>query len=267
MELVSAPTPFFHSLRIQFRVIGALLMREIITRYGRANLGFAWLFIEPMIFTLAVTALWVAFRMNAHFSNIPIVAFALTGYSSVLMWRNCATRAGAAISPNIPLLYHRNVRVLDLVFTRILLEIAGATISFVVLGALWISLGLCELPHNMLKVLGGWVLLVWFAIGLALVIGAMTSYSEILERLWHPVVYLMWPLSGAVFMVEWLPRDLQQMVLWLPMVHCLELIREGFFGPVIRMHYDLGYVFVVCLGLTLLGLTLVKAAGRRVRFE
>ena len=43
---------------IQKRVISALLMREILTRYGRHNIGFLWLFAEPMIFTVGVTVLW-----------------------------------------------------------------------------------------------------------------------------------------------------------------------------------------------------------------
>jgi capsular polysaccharide transport system permease protein len=30
------------SFRIQRRVIGALIMRETFTRFGRENLGFAW---------------------------------------------------------------------------------------------------------------------------------------------------------------------------------------------------------------------------------
>ena len=33
-------TTFWESLQIQKRVIGALLMREIITRYGRANIDY-----------------------------------------------------------------------------------------------------------------------------------------------------------------------------------------------------------------------------------
>ena len=80
-------TPFSVSLRLQLRVLGALLMREIITRYGRDNLGFLWLFAEPMLFTLGITALWTSAGL-AHGSTLPVVAFALTGYSSVLLWRN-----------------------------------------------------------------------------------------------------------------------------------------------------------------------------------
>jgi ABC-2 type transport system permease protein/capsular polysaccharide transport system permease protein len=42
-------TSLRHSFEIQRRVIGALLMREVITRFGRHNIGFLWLFVEPMI--------------------------------------------------------------------------------------------------------------------------------------------------------------------------------------------------------------------------
>ena len=36
------------SWRIQRRVIWALVMREILTRYGRHNIGFLWLFVMIM---------------------------------------------------------------------------------------------------------------------------------------------------------------------------------------------------------------------------
>lgn len=104
-------TPFFRSLHIQFRVVGALLMREIITRYGRHNVGFLWIMCEPMMFTLGVTALWTVTKAT-HGSTLPITAFAVTGYSTVLLWRNCAGRCSLAIQPNQSLLYHRNVRVI-----------------------------------------------------------------------------------------------------------------------------------------------------------
>ena len=55
------PEPsLWESFRIQLRVIGALLIRESLTRYGRHNIGFLWLFAEPMFFTLGITAIWAA---------------------------------------------------------------------------------------------------------------------------------------------------------------------------------------------------------------
>ena len=48
---------FRQSWTIQLRVIWALLLRESLTRYGRHNIGFLWLFVEPMLFTLGVRML------------------------------------------------------------------------------------------------------------------------------------------------------------------------------------------------------------------
>lgn len=255
---------FIQSSQVQLRVLHALLMREIITRYGREGLGVLWVFIEPMIFTLGVTALWTAIGMN-HGSSLPIVAFAVTGYSSVLLWRNCANRCTMAIPPNIGLLYHRNVRVLDLLWTRILLEVSGATVSFLVLSLFFISVGWMPVPVDMLGVLHGWVLLIWFGAALALTIGAGAVYSETVERLWGPASYILFPLAGAGFMVDWLPTNFREVVLLLPMVHALELLREGYFGTTVRTHYDVGYVSTCCLVLSLIGLFLVRGASRRVQ--
>jgi capsular polysaccharide transport system permease protein len=259
-------TPFTDSLRVQLRVLGALLMREIVTRYGRDNLGFLWLFVEPMMFTLGVTGLWAGAGLR-HSTSLPIVAFAVTGYSSVLLWRNCATRCSMAIPPNMPLLYHRNVRVLDLLVTRVLLEVTGATMSFLVLSTVWISFGWMEPPTDILRVLMAWGLLAWFGASLALIIGGGTAHSEIVERIWHPTAYLMFPLSGAAFMVDWMPPRFQEMVLWIPMVHGTEMLRDGFFGPAVRTHYSVQYLALFCAVLTLIGLELVKEAGRRIEVQ
>jgi ABC-type polysaccharide/polyol phosphate export permease len=251
------------SLAIQRRVLHALMMREIITRFGRENLGVLWLVAEPMLFTLGVTTLWTAAGLS-HGSSIPIVAFGVTGYSSVLMWRNSASRSTSAVAQNKPLLYHRNVRVIDVLLTRTVLEIGGATGSFIFLTLLFAYIGWMPIPVDPLKVLFGWLMLAWFGTSLALLIGAGTAFSEVVDRIWHPAAYLLFPLSGAAFMVDWLPTKLQQVVLLLPMVHGTEILREGFFGNVVETHHDVGYMATCCLVMTLGGLYLVRQASRRL---
>jgi capsular polysaccharide transport system permease protein len=251
------------SLVIQRHVLHALMMREIITRFGRENLGVLWLVAEPMLFTIGVATLWTAAGMS-HGSSIPIVAFAVTGYSSVLMWRNSASRASSAVLQNKPLLYHRNVQIIDVLLTRTVLEIGGATASFIVLTLFFVYIGWMPMPVDLLKVLLGWFMLAWFGSSLALLIGAGSAFSEIVERLWQPAAYLLFPLSGAAFMVEWMPVKLQKFVLLLPMVHGTEILREGFFGNVVKTHYDLGYMAACCLVMTLGGLYLVRQASRRL---
>jgi ABC-type polysaccharide/polyol phosphate export permease len=241
----------------------ALLMREILTRFGRHNIGFLWLFVEPMIFTLGVTALWTATKA-LHGSNLPISAFALTGYSSVLLWRNMPSRCIQAISPNLALMYHRNVKVIDIFFARLLLEGAGATISFVTLSLVFIIIGWISPPEDVLQVVGGWLMLAWFGVALALFLGALSEEYEIIDKLWHPTSYLLFPLSGAAFLVDALPQEAQWYILLLPMVHGVEYIREGYFGTQVVTHHDLSYMALVCVALTLLALAQTRKVSRTV---
>src|SRR5271154_4714881 len=176
MTTESTPS-LLQCLGIQRRVLHALLMREIITRFGRENLGVLWLIAEPMLFTLGVATLWAAIRLHSD-SPIPIVAFAVTGYSSVLIGRNSANRSSAAVAQNKQLLFHRNVRVIDALLTRIALEVGGATASFIVLASLFTFVGWMPMPEDLLKVVCGWVMLAWFGASLALLIGAGTAFSD-----------------------------------------------------------------------------------------
>jgi capsular polysaccharide transport system permease protein len=257
---VSAGTSLRRSLVIQGRVIHALMMRELITRFGRHNLGVLWLVGEPMMFTIGVAALWTAAGLHQT-SSLPIVAFAITGYSSVLMWRNTTSHCIAALGQNRNLLYHRNVRVLDVMITRVLLEAAGATMSFAALTLGAVALGLIEPPEDPLKVIYGWLMLAWFGASLGFTLGSAVAYGDIVDRLWHPVSYLLFPLSGAAYMVDWLPRAKRDLALALPMVHGVEYVREGFFGGVVQTHHDLGYMASVNLVLSLTGLVLMRRAA------
>lgn len=259
-------TPFHRSLAIQFRVIGALLMREVLTRYGRHNIGFLWLFVEPMIFTLGVAALWTAGNM-AHKTSLPIVAFAVTGYSSVLLWRNMPSRCQGSIEPNAALMYHRNVKVIDIFISRILLEITGVMASFITLGLIFYAIDWMKAPEDVIKIIVACVMLAWMGAALAILVGAVSARTEVVEKIWHPTMYLLFPLSGAAFMVDWFPPHIQRVILALPMVHGAELLRDGYFGSVVRTHYDLSYMALCNLGLTLLGLSQERIVSREVTPE
>lgn len=251
------------ALRIQSRVISALLLREIITRYGRHNIGFLWLFVEPMLFTLGVTLLWGVLKLN-HVSTLPITAFAITGYSSILLWRNMPGRLIGSIGPNLALMYHRQVKVMDVFSARLLLEFMGATISFIVLTIGFSAFEWMTWPEDLLKVTVGWLMLTWFGCGLALLLGALSEDYEIIEKLWHPFAYLLMPLSGAGFIVDSLPKAFQEYILYLPMINAVEYVREGFFGSAMVAHYDMGYMAVANLVLTALGMAKTRVVSSKV---
>jgi ABC-type polysaccharide/polyol phosphate export permease len=256
-ETLGARPPTEPPWKVNIRVVNALLVREMLTRYGRNNIGFLWLFLEPMLFTVVVTALWTATR-GIHQSDLPIAAFTLTGYSSILLWRNMAGRCIAAMQANRALLYHRQVRMIDVYTARILLEFGGVTGSFVILGiALW-AIEWIPAPEDVLQVATAWMLLAWFSAGLALTLGSLSERFLIIQKMWSPMVIIMFALSGAAFMVDTLPPNAREILLYIPMLNAVEYLREGFFGSLIRAHYDLGYLIAVNLILMLFGLTQVR---------
>lgn len=245
------------SWTINRRVIGALLLRELLTRYGRNNIGFLWVFVEPMLFTLVITILWSATR-SVHGSNIPIVAFALTGYSSIILWRNMPGRCMGAIRSNRPLLHHQQVTIIDVYLARLVLEIFAPTTSFCALSFGLYIVGWLDPPADALQVLGGWLLLAWFGAGLGLTVGGFSEKSELVGKFWPPLSYIMMPLSGVAFLVDALPTAMQQIVLWLPQLNALEFLREGWFGSAMHAHYDIPYVIVFNLILTFVGLSVAR---------
>jgi ABC-type polysaccharide/polyol phosphate export permease len=161
-------------------------------------------------------------------------------------------------------MFHRQVKLLDIYISRILLEAAGATISLVLLTTIATVLGVIVGPADYGMALLGWFMLFWYAVGLSLLVGAVSERVEIVERVFHIFQYLMIPLSGSFFTVSSLPLYLQPLVLLNPTVHCTEMFREGFFGAAGEWQYEVGYVIKANALITLLGLIQVRAIARRV---
>ena len=256
---------FIESLKIQGRVISALFLREIITRYGRHGLGFLWLFLEPMMFSVGVTILWtVAGMAHVQGNSMPMAGFALTGYSAIVLWRNMVNRLANNTTYNKGLLYHPNVRVVDLIYARALLEFAACTMSLVFLTFVFWGLGLMDLPVDPLKAFLAWLLFAWFVIGAGMLAAFMGESSEIFDRIVHVILYLALPLTGAFTMVSWMPPSIQNVLLYSPLVHGVEMLREGYFGVGIAARYSIAYLLEVNLILTFFGLILIRNIRRQL---
>lgn len=250
-------TTFRQSLTIQGRVIGALLMREIITRYGRKNLGFLWLFVEPLLLTLFIVLMWKFIRAD-RVSDLNIIAFVITGYPMAMMWRNASNRTIGAISGNLSLLYHRNVRVLDTLISRVLLEVAGATIAQIMIMAVLVLLGWIDMPKDPFYMIMAWVLMIVFAFALGLIICSITQMFDAFGKIWNTLSFVLLPLSGAFFFVHSLPIQVQKYAMYIPMVNGTEMFRYGYFEDSIITYENVGYLIVCNLVMLLIGLIMVK---------
>jgi capsular polysaccharide transport system permease protein len=245
------------------RIIWALMLRELATRYGRNNLGFLWVIAEPLVFCAAVLLLWRAIR-GPYENGLEVIPFVLTGYMPTILVRHMVMYSLNAVRVNSPLLYHRNITVLDLMLARVVLEFIGVTLGFFLIFGVLLAFGLAKPPENLALAYEGWFITAWVGFGLALVIGSVSEMQEVVERTIGVALYIVVPLSGTFFLADWLPTDARNAALVLPFLHCSEMIRAGFFGASVHPHYDAGYAAAWGAGLTLLGLLLIRHVRDRV---
>jgi len=113
----------------------------------------------------------------------------------------------------------------------------------------------------------GWTHLVIYATGLSLLVGSLSEQSEIVDKVWHPIMYLLIPLSGSFFTVESLPKSFAQYVTLNPTVHCTEMIREGFFGESYHWHYDRIYLVTFNVLILAAGILNIRLISKRITLD
>lgn len=252
--------------RDQVRIISALMLREIYTRFGRENIGFAWIVAEPAAFATAVIGLWSLMKHAGH-AEVQITPFVLTGYMPLLMYRHMTGRLMRCMQSNTSLLYHRQVTVISLYIARIVVELLGTSAAFLFCLSLFGLLGYIEWPYSIPQMIGGWLLYAWFAAGVSILIGALSERSEIVDKFWNPIGYVTIPLSGTFFMAAWVPDSVRQYLLWSPQLNGVEIVRGGYFGPGVPTFYDATYMAYVNAVVLVVGLYLAKDGRRYVEVE
>lgn len=110
----------------------------------------------------------------------------------------------------------------------------------------------------------GWGLYGFFSVGFGMCLAALVELRESLERVIPGIMYVTLPLTGTFYMVGWLPKTGQDVVLWSPLVHGVEIVRAGFFGPGVATYGDPVFLFVSGLLANALGWALLDIAKRRV---
>lgn len=252
--------------RIQRRVISALMARELVTRFGRENIGFLWIMVEPLLFAVLVGLVW-RYMKGPEEHGVSIVAFVATGYIPLTLFRHAVSRSTKVFSVNGSLLYHRQIKVLDFIFVRFLIEVIGAMMAFLFIGAVLHVLGEFPIPADGGALIFGWFLYCMFTFSLCLVLAPISEMSELLEKFTPVTLYIMIPFSGVFSMVSWLTPDLQRIMLMSPFVSPMELMRYGIFGDRVHAIWDLTVPVTTTTILLVVGLVMCHRVRRDLVIE
>ena len=199
--------------------------------------------------------------------GVSVVAFVASGYIPLTLFRNAVGRSVRVFSVNGSLMYHRQIKVLDFIFVRFLIEMIGAMMAYLFIGTLLILLNEFPVPADLGAFFTGWFLYCLFSFSLCLVLAPLSEMSDVLEKFMPVTIYIMIPFSGTFTMVSWLTPEAQNAMYYSPFVHAMELMRQGIFGSRVDAHYDVAVPLAASLVSALIGLGLCRRIRRHLVVE
>lgn len=239
------------------RVIAALVLREMSTRYGRTPGGYVWAILEPLA---AIIFLSIGFSLVMRTPSLgtSFLLFYTTGYLPFHTYQNLTNMIGAALRFSKPLLKYPAVSWLDAVLARFLLNgLTNVLVTIILLtGILMVIDGrtVVDLP----PVIGAVAMAILLGLGMGTVNCAISGLFPLWELIWSILSRPLFLASGIFFLYDNMPPLAQEILWYNPLIHIIGLIRRGFYptytASYVEPVYVLGFsLILLALGLLLLG--------------
>jgi capsular polysaccharide transport system permease protein len=243
------------------RVVAALMLREMSTRYGRTPGGYIWAVAEPLGL---IIVLGLAFELIARAPSLgtSFFMFKATGFMVLQVFTVLGGQVGNALTFSKPLLRYPRVTWVDAIAARFLLNYLVVIIVTILI--LW---GI--ILYDNLTVVIAWrpvLLAMGGAALLGLGLGCLNCYLfmrfTVWNQLWRILTQPLFLISGVIFLYEDMPPLAQTLTWYNPLMHLTGLMREGFY-PLYRPTYiSLTYVGVWAMVPMVLGLLLLRRFHR-----
>jgi len=169
--------------------------------------------------------------------------FLATSFLAFFMWKNIVSKSMTAFSANIALFSYKQVKPIDTIITRFLVELLVsimATLVFLFIG-LYFGFDVHVKNFNMVILAVAWLALFGFAIGLlTAVIGTFyETFTKIVNVIMTPLLFI----SALMYTVDSLPPVLREIILYNPIVHFIEMIHGNYFTTLDTQYVSYEYMF------------------------
>lgn len=208
--------------------IGTLIYREKLTRFSGGLIGHFWAYLTPIAWIAFVVILFRALNRTPPI-YVPAEIFVATGILPYLAFRQTVTSLSRAVPANRSLLYIRPITVHDLLAASALRECLNLiTTAILIFGGISIIFGTKGPAHPGGVVLGlglAWML----AVGLGRFVAVLGLLSDSFARSVPIILRPVFWLSGIFYTATELPKGIQDVLWYSPLLHITEITREGYF--------------------------------------
>jgi len=250
---------FSHQLKTgwqrQLSVVQALIYKEFKIKLGITRIGLIWVLLEPVVSMIMISGIWLIIGRD-KIDGVHTMLFIGAGFVVYIIIQRGLGQISSAISANESLLNYPQVKPIDTVIARFILEMTLQIMAAVLLFfSLWWIGDIVPVFHDPLMML--------MAIGIAMVMSGsigllLATYGTFYPSLKKAVDLVTRPLmilSGIIYSIRDLPPLAREILSWNPIIHIVEYFRAGAFGTKLFAEHDLMYVLMITI--VLLGFSMV----------
>ncbi len=247
----------------QYRVLKAVILREMSQRHGQYRIGYLLSIVTPII-GIAVLMVMFNFRGKVVPSSMPLGVFVVTGYPLWQGFQGLYTKVTAAAGRSDPLLMFPQITQLDLILATIILEFATNTVVFFVLCVGVMVIFHTDGPVDPLGVIFCYWGCMWLGSALGMILCGLQRAAPLVVQFINTFMrFGMW-FSGVLYAINRLPNWLWPYLKWNPILHLIEGCRTlwtpSFVAPIFSPTYVISIGFV----LTTLGFVVERLSRRLV---
>lgn len=213
---------------VQYLVLKALLQREAVTRFGKYKMGLMWMLLEPLT-SVIVLGLLLGPLVGRTAPDMPYAFFLLNGFMLLQTFTGPLTSGIGAIKSNQGLLVFPKVQPLDLLMARFLFELGTSLFSYTVFCLIGMWMGI-NISLDQIHIILATFIITWMAgSGLGLIFGVGAVHYQSVEKIVAFVKRPLLFLSCVLYPFYGLPKVAQDILLYNPLVHTIELSRKSLF--------------------------------------
>lgn len=244
---------------VQRAVLFALIVRELRMRVGGQWVSALWTVVEPLAHVVVLTLVVAGFRGMSR-GDVEFPVFLVIGLVPFFMFQKIVSRLLDGVDANRGLFAYRQVHPLDALTARAVVEGLMSLVVYVFSLGLLAWLGYHVVPARPLEVVLTAMAIWLFGLTAGVLLAVWAHDRPRLRTVIRLSFMPLYLLSGVIFNVDALPRDVVEWLLWNPMMHWVELSRHAFM-PAYQPAYGIGwgYPLMWLLGTGALGMLLYRA--------
>ncbi len=230
---------------------------------GWSKLGVLWVLLEPIVAMAMISLIWLIIGRE-KIDNVPVMLFIGSGFVVFLIVRRGISPIPQAIKANRALLNYPQVKPLDTIFARFLLEMWLHLIASILLFfALWWFGDMLPGFQDPLEIILALAVAALLSIGIAMPLAVYGEFYESLTRIVGIVSRPLMIASAVIYSINDLPPAAREALAWNPIVHIISSFRHGAFGVKLFEGHSLAYPALT--GLVLFGFGMVAYYANRFR--